>query len=152
MTSWPPVWRTSITMRRMNAASSTTRMRAISPRWSTGRGRPETGRSDPDVQQRARDLVLGPHDRGVRVVGDAAGDQAPDLLGEVDALVGGRRDGRGDPAAGGRGLVDALGVEVRRVHVGDVVAHDIDDQRGGPHPAERVEVHTTWCRPAPRRA
>src|SRR3954452_8844222 len=110
-TSWPPVWRTSMTMRRMNAASSTTRMRAMSLGGRPGGRRSETAPSGEQVDGRAGDLVLGGLDARVGVVGDARRDQAADLLGEVDALTGRRRDDGRHAAVGARRLPDALGVD-----------------------------------------
>src|SRR3954463_12071361 len=99
---WPPVWRTSMTMRRMKAASSTTRMRAMSLGGRPGGRGSEPAPSGQQVDGRARDRILAGLDAGVGVVGDARRDEAADLLGEVDALAGRRRDGGRHAAAGAR--------------------------------------------------
>src|SRR3978361_2014177 len=105
MTSCPPPWRTSITMRRMKAASSTTRIRAMSLRM-VGRGDENlrspcqsAEASGDDVDERLLDLVLRADHLSVGAVGHDRPHEVADLLGQVAR-------GGGEARRGGRGPVE----------------------------------------------
>src|SRR3954453_16830291 len=123
MTSCPPFWRTSITMRRMKAASSTTRMRAMSPSVVDHVDRNLKRVSGHDVEQALLRRVLSLEHAGADV----------DLVaGEVEL----------DELAG------EIGVR-RRAHAGDRRSSLVEGHARHLDAAERVEVHGTGIGAAP---
>src|SRR5690349_2367015 len=124
-TSWPPLARASLTILRMNAASSTTRTRAIEIRflpWSLGGGPVRRNRSGDRPGGRRLERARRLRDRRL------AADERLDLDGPLAAL-------RDDQAAGGE--AQAIDEEVDRLVR---LAVEVDDAAGR-HPDEVADRH-----------